>query len=163
VWSRATREDTEVPWSRRLYLRGWLSWASPGGLAATLSGSWNSGLPYSVCLQPKGCPEEDLFAGRLPAEASVDLALRYRPPLHRLNLRLRAEAYNLFDRRIPTFDFSLFPMNVSHANFLAYYNRTGRTDAYLLRYGGVDYSELVDNPLTISPGRSVLLGVELEF
>jgi hypothetical protein len=163
VWSNTTNNGVEVPWSRRLYARSWMSWNAGRGVLATLTAAWDTGRPYSICIKPRGCTESQLIKGTLPQPFTIDMAMRWGPRTGRAPLRLLAEVRNLLDRRIPTFDFGVHPMRIGSGNFLAYYDETGGTGGYIVDTGDSRVVTQVNNPQTRTAGRQVLLGIEVEF
>jgi hypothetical protein len=163
VWSNTTNNNVEVPWSRRLYARSWISWHAATGLLATLTAAWDTGRPYTVCIKPRGCTEGQLMKGTLPQPFAVDIALRWGPKPRALGVQLLAEVRNLLDRRIPSFDFGVYPMRVGSANFLAYYHEQNETGGYIVDLGDGRVAAQVNNPQTLSAGRQVLLGIEARF
>lgn len=163
VWSNTTDNGVEVPWSRRLYARSWMSWNAGRGILATMTAAWDTGRPYTVCIKPRGCTDSQLMKGTLPQPITLDMALRWGPRSGRSPIRLLAEVRNLLDRRIPTFDFGVYPMRIGSANFLAYYDETGGTGGYIVDTGDSRLTTQVNNPETRTAGRQVLLGVEVEF
>jgi hypothetical protein len=164
VLSRTLQDEgVKVPWSRRAVIRNWVSWNSGTGWVATVSGDWNSGRPYSICLKPRGCRDSELREGTLPDLFNTDLALRWGQRVGNISLDLRAEIYNLFDRRIPRYEFSAYPTQIGSDNFLAYYHDTGRTDGYVRASGNQSFYFELDNPETRTAGRSFVLGVSAGF
>lgn len=163
VLSRAIQNDEmEVPWNRRLAARQWLSWEAGGGWAATVTQDWSTGRRYSVCLSPRGCADDQLRKGALPSLFETDVALRWSRKWNGLAIDLRAEVYNLFHRRIPTYDFSVYPALISAENFLAYYHDTGHTNGYVVEGNRPVYVEFHD-PEALTAGRSFIAGLSLRF
>ena len=163
VWSNTTNNGVEVPWSRRLFARSWLSWHAVTGLLATATVAWDTGRPYTICIKPRGCTDAQLLKGTLPQPFAIDLALRWGPKPAAVGIQLLAEVRNLLNRRIPTFDFGVYPMRVSSANFLAYYHERNETGGYIVDMGNGTTTAQVNNPQTLSAGRQVLLGIEARF
>ncbi len=163
VWSNTTNNGVEVPWSRRLFARSWLSWHAAAGLLATATVAWDTGRPYSICIKPRDCTEAQRLKGTLPQPFAIDLALRWGPRPAAVGIQILAEVRNLLNRRIPTFDFGVYPMRVSSANFLAYYHERNNTGGYIVDMGNGSATAQVNNPQTLTAGRQVLLGVEARF
>jgi hypothetical protein len=162
--SRTTQNDVEVSWSRRLFLRGWLAWRPRYGMHLSVTGSWSTGQPYTICIKTRGCDDDDQVTGRLPSNFDMDTALRWSEDFRGKQIRLVVEVRNLFDRKDPTFDFGVYPMRIRSANFLAFYHEYGETGGYVVDTGSTgSIATQVNNPQTRTPGRNVRLGVELGF
>lgn len=168
VWSRTTAEEragetTEVPWSRRGYLRSWVVWRASHDISSTLAFSWDSGRPYDLCLLARGCSEQQRIRGRLPSEALADWAATWDLDLVGAPLELSVEVKNVFNTRAPSYDFSAFPMGITADHFLAYWDATSETDGYLRDNGNERIERRIDNPQTRGLGRALLLGVGVQF
>lgn len=154
--------ERQAPWSRRAHAQGWMHWTPRAEFEATAVGRWQSGQPYSICIESRGCSDRNRIEGRLPHEYTIDLAGHVVPRRIR-RLRLALAVRNLLGSRFPRFDFGTAPMAVRADNFIAYYDREGSPDGYILRSGQFEFVGHVKNPAARSEGRSVRLSATCEF
>lgn len=157
------REGAPLPWGRSASLAGWLRARVREPLHIGLAFRWDSGRPYEICLEPKGCAKESLFRGRLPNTFDVDVFGSWAPVRGWSKLRLTAEIRNVIGRQAPRFDFGIYSSKVGVGNFIAYYDRYGRADGYLIEIDDEWQPVHLENPQALTPGRNIRLGVELEL
>lgn len=160
---KMTRDGKEVPWSRKYFMGGWLLARPRTDLHLAMSWIWSAGRPYSICLKPKGCPDDRLYEGRLPDLFEVDLEAQWHLSGRFSRVRLKAEVRNALGRRTPSHDFGIYSSRVGVGNFLAYYDETGRAGGYLVDLGTAVRLVDISNPQTRRPGRNVRLGIEVRF
>lgn len=156
-------ETLEVPWSRRAYARSWLTYRNVAGFSTTLGGSWDTGRPYDFCLLGRGCRPEDRFRGDLPDVFGLDLAAGYERALRGWAFEASLEVQNLLGLEAPSYAFSVDPMGVTSNHFLAYWDRTGETNGYLLDATTGERLVGAENAETRTPGRSAVLAVGVRF
>ena len=168
VWSKTTADalagqSIEVPWSRRALVQTWLTWRGVRGFSTTITGSWNSGRPYDICLLARDCASWQRIRGTLPSVLGLDFAGGWRRTLGSYGIEASVQVRNLLGIRKPDYSFSVYPMAVTSNNFLAYWDETGETDGYLIDSGNGQRLTRLDNPETRMAGRSVLVAIGLSF
>jgi hypothetical protein len=160
---RSEDDDVEIPSSRTFFVKGWLAARPVQNLGTGLSWLWSSGEPYRYCLSGR-CDDADIRDGTLPMPSTVDATATYSFNGRGDGPRLFVEIRNLLNRRIPFFDFDLFPVEaIGTGNLIDYYERTGEAGGYVIEGTDEDLVVPLDNPQAMTPGRNVRAGIELRF
>lgn len=160
--SREGYGGTDAPWGRALRAGGWLITRPLAAMQLTVAWQWDSGRPYSVCIDPRTCSEETRYEGTLPDLCEVDLSGRWSLP-GVTGLLLSLEVQNLLDRRVATFDFGVHGSSIGVANFIAYYDTVGKPGGYLISDGQQAIRHDIGNPQTLTAGRTARVGLEYDF